>query len=109
MSTKADIRRYDALQRYGCAACRIEGLPLGPVDIHHLVDMGNRELSGGNSASIGLCVYHHRGILPQGYTVETAAAKFGPSLRHQSKAFHERYGSDRSMLARVNEEIGVAA
>jgi hypothetical protein len=109
MTTKSDVRRYDALQRYGCVCCRAEGLPIGPVQIHHLVDKGNRELSGGNQSSLPLCAWHHQGIVPAGHTIESATLAFGPSLRHQSKAFHERYGSQRELLAKVNEEIGVAA
>jgi cytochrome c551/c552 len=105
MATKADEARYDALQRYGCVCCHDEGLPIGPVDIHHLVDKGNRELSGGNAASIGLCAWHHRGNVPAGHTIASATLAFGPSLRHTSKLFRKIYGTQRELLAKVNSAI----
>jgi hypothetical protein len=105
VASKSDIRRYDKLREYGCVCCRVEGLPVGPVDIHHLVDKGNRELSGGNAASIGLCGWHHRGLVPAGHTIASATLAFGPSLRHTSRLFHKIYGNERAMLARVDAWI----
>jgi hypothetical protein len=104
MTSKADLKRYDALQRYGCVACRIDGChSLG--DIHHIVDKGYRKHSGGNQSTFVLCQYHHRGVLPPGHTVASACLAFGPSLRHQSKLFHKIYGTQRELLAKVNAAI----
>jgi hypothetical protein len=104
MSSKSDQRRYDALQKYGCACCRIIGFH-NPGDIHHVVTNGYRRLSGGNKSTICLCPYHHRGITDGSAFV----TRLGPSLAHGSKAFEAHWGSQESLLARVNEEIGVAA
>jgi hypothetical protein len=108
MTSKSDQRRYDALHRYGCVACRIDGR-FSQGDIHHLVDKGTRKLSGGNKSTILLCLWHHRGRPPEGYQIEKATESFGPSLKHQSKAFRERYGSQRELLDKVNSEMGLLA
>ena len=108
MTTKANLDRFHRLHEYGCVCCRHEGLPIGPVDIHHLVDKGTRGLSGGDAATIGLCAWHHRGIVPAGHTIGSATLAFGPSLRHTSKLFTKIYGTQRELLAKVNEEIGEA-
>jgi hypothetical protein len=34
---------------------------------------------------------------------------FGPSLRLESKAFRERYGTDDELLAKVNKHLEMAA
>lgn len=102
MSTKADLRRYEKLMRVGCIACHIDGrYAIG--DVHHSVHNGYRRLSGGNKSTMILCLWHHRGYVPEGYTVESASEVFGPSLFHESKAFHDRYGDQRQLLILVNE------
>jgi hypothetical protein len=107
MATKADLARYDALQRYGCVACRNEGLPIGPIEIHHIVDSGYRRLSGGNARTLPLCSYHHRGVLPAGHTIGSATLAFGPSLANGSKLFTKIYGTQSDLLAKVNDAIQV--
>jgi hypothetical protein len=107
MTSKADLARYRLLQEYGCVCCREEGLPIGPVQIHHLVDRGTRALSGGNQSSLPLCFWHHQGGAPAGHTIASATLAFGPSLRHTSKLFHEIYGTQRELLAKVNSAIQV--
>ena len=105
MTSKSDQRRYDALVEYGCVACRIMGWYAQP-DMNHLVDKGNRKASGGNKSTIPLCVWHHRAVLPNGHTNVTATAAFGPSLALNKRAFIQRFGTERELLAKVNSEIG---
>jgi hypothetical protein len=109
--TKADELRYEQIHAMPCIACRIAKhvVQCGRTEAHHLVDKGYRRLSGGNQATLPLGGWHHRGEPPKGHTVKSATAKWGPSLFHESKRFHATYGSQRQLLARVNEEIGVAA
>jgi hypothetical protein len=98
-----DQRRYDALQRIGCIACYLMGYPGIPCDVHHIVDKGYRKHSGGNSATIGLCPYHHRGQPLEGRTAVYMRHMYGPSLALEAKEFSYQYGSQRDLLAKVNE------
>lgn len=105
MSTR-DLKRYEALRALGCIACRIERRiddDCGPIEIHHLVDKGYRKHSGGNQATIPLGRWHHQGIPWIDITVTYMRAIYGPSKRLEGKEFTKVYGTDRDLLARVNE------
>lgn len=106
MTSKTDLARYRAMQAYGCSCCRQLGYPGTPGDIHHLVDRGNRQASGGNRASIVLCPLHHRNVIPEGYTAKTALAAFGPSLAAGKKPFVAHWGSERELLAKLEYYLG---
>lgn len=102
-----DLKRYEALRSIGCVCCLIEGHreQCGPVEIHHLVDKGTRAHSGGNQSTIPLGRYHHQGIPFMDTTVTYMRARFGPSLRLESREFAKVYGSQRDLLAKVNEML----
>lgn len=104
-TTPADRARYAQLRFLGCIACRLNdnGLWCGKPEVNHLVFNGYRALSGGNQASVPLGIYHHRGQPLMGKTVTWMRETFGPSLHGESKAFHERYGTDQMLLALTNE------
>lgn len=94
------------MMEIGCIACVIGGAySIG--DVHHLVDKGTRALSGGNKSTLVLCVWHHRGHVPAGHTVDSATITFGPSLFHTSKLFKKIYGTERELLAKVDEMLKV--
>lgn len=102
-----DQKRYAALRELGCIACRLgDHVPNGPVEIHHLVDKGYRKHSGGNQATIPLCVWHHRGDPPLDFTVRFMRHMYGPSMALESKLFSAAYGSQRELLAKVNQLLG---
>jgi hypothetical protein len=73
-----------------------------PCEIHHIVDKGYREHSGGDMATIGLCPWHHRGVKNDGMTTELMVEWFGPSLALHKRRFVERFGSERELLDIVN-------
>lgn len=106
-----DQRRYEQLVGFGCVACWIAHNPTegGRVEIHHLVDKGYRRLSGGNQATIGLCSWHHRGEPHIDYTVGHMRMMYGPSMALEAKLFADIYGTQRELLARVNEMLSVKA
>jgi Recombination enhancement, RecA-dependent nuclease len=95
--TKADLARFDALQRIGCICCRILGV-YSQADMHHVLTGGRRT---GHKDTIPLCPYHHRGVVafPRG------SFDPGPSLANGSKPFHARFGTQKELLAKVNELI----
>lgn len=104
MSGKADITRYDRLQRIGCVACRKNGR-YSQVDVHHLVDKGTRKHSGGNKATLPLCPWHHRGVPVDGYLCGSMCLLYGPSLALQKREFKRRFGTERELLAEVDALI----
>jgi hypothetical protein len=97
--------RYAALREIGCLVCHLKGytIPCGMTEIHHLVDKGYRKHSGGNQATIPLGVWHHRGEPLIDYTATEMRAIWGPSMFRESKEFTRLYGSQRELLAIVNE------
>jgi hypothetical protein len=100
-----DEKRYAALRQIGCIACVLKGytFPCGHPEIHHLVDKGYRKHSGGNQATIPLGPWHHRGEPRIDYTATEMRAIWGPSMFAESKEFARLYGSQRDLLAKVNE------
>lgn len=100
-----DEKRYAALREIGCIVCRLKGysIPCGMPEMHHLVDKGYRKHSGGNLATIPLGIWHHRGEPRIDYTATEMRQIWGPSMKRESKEFARLYGSQRELLAKVNE------
>lgn len=98
-ATKAEKARFGKMIARGCCACRSDHgrIWLRPVEIHHLLDGGVRR---GHQYSVGLCSWHHRGVVPgNDLSVSGATLVYGPSLYHDGKAFKARYGRDDALLA----------
>lgn len=106
--TKAEQARMDAMKEKGqCVACYQRGIHgRGYVEIHHLLS-GNRRI--GHLASVSLCSYHHRSVLPEGMTRAEAEEVFGPSLANGSKPFRAEFGSDKELLDLQNALLGLYA
>jgi hypothetical protein len=105
MNPKAFQRRCQRIAEIGCLACRKAGWFSAP-DVHHLnLDQHAGQQRLGDEATIGLCVWHHRGQAWDGWTQERMAQFAGPSLKHQPNKFRERFGSDLQLLAWQNELI----
>jgi hypothetical protein len=104
--TKAESARMDRISRLRCVACWDTGLCCGKTEVHHLTSGGRRR---GHAYSVPMGIWHHRGIPLSGSTTEQMRLFFGPSLRLESKAFHEAYGDDDALLAKVNSLLGEAA
>lgn len=114
--TKAEQDRLDALHDMPCIACEIEadwakargdrviGQPLR-TEAHHLVDKGTRKLSGGHMATIPLCGWHHEGTLDYPLSSREMRALHGPSLKLQKKDFVATYGSERDLLAIIDQRL----
>jgi hypothetical protein len=104
--TKSESKRMAILSRIRCVACWDTGLTCGRTEVHHLISGGRRR---GHSYTISLGLYHHQGIPLPGWTLHQMRTYFGPSLRLESKAFRERYGTDDELLAKVNKHLEMAA
>jgi hypothetical protein len=97
-------RRFDRLQRIGCIACLMEEIE-SQADIHHIISKGYRKHSGGDEATIPLCPYHHRGLLPDGMSRMEAEAMYGPSLALSKREFVLHFGTEQTLLALVDAMI----
>ena len=104
--TKAQQARLDALSEMNCIACE-KGKDAFKPEIHHLVDKGNRRVSGGHDATIPLCAWHHRGIPPYGWSAAATDEMLGPSLALSKRRFIAQYGTERELLAEVNARLGL--
>ena len=105
MSSKAAQARFRALQDLGCICCLLECVGWMAPDIHHIVDKGYREHSGGDMATLPLCPWHHRGLTPEGMTTAYAIQRLGPSLKLDKKQFNRTYGGERRLLELVNAQL----
>lgn len=102
--TKAEASRIVAVKEGPCVACLIfTGQSYLGCDAHHLLSGGRRI---GHMATVGLCAYHHRRVMPEGETGVSMFEQFGPSLMDGSKLFREAYGTDVELLALQNQILG---
>lgn len=104
--TKAEQLRLDRIHAMPCYACTIEELaqPLR-TEAHHIVDKGYRRLSGGHSATVPLCSWHHRGKLLYPHTAKEMHFLYGPSFARTKREFIARYGSERKILEKTDEHL----
>lgn len=100
-ATKEQQKRFQYIQMGGCVACLQLDFYNSECEIHHLL----RGYRRGHDYSVGLCAYHHRGILPEGLTYKQCKNRMGPSLAEESKAFHETFGDDDFLLELQNSVI----
>ncbi len=71
-----------------------------PCQAHHLKDGNQRR---GHMFTIGLTPWEHVGDCKDGLGVDEMTSRYGPSLFHDARAFHEWYGSDDRLLELQNE------
>lgn len=96
---RPDVRDF-ALREIGCICCLHDGRGYVPCEKHHLLTTGlhGNGKRRGESATVGLCPYHHRGI--------GNPADYGtPSLAREPRAFRAHYGRDDELLKMQDEMI----
>ena len=86
-----------AIREIGCIVCRERGLGYVPCEKHHLLTTGRHGTGKrrGEQATVGLCVYHHRGV-------GQPTAAIGPSYAREARAFRALY-PDIWLLERQEE------
>lgn len=99
-ATKADKRRFLALQDIGCLPCHKKGFESVPCDIHHLTDGRKRR---GHQQTYGACPWHHRGHVPWQYTKQQIEEIFGPSMALSPEAYREEFGHEDDLLEYANQ------
>jgi hypothetical protein len=93
--TKKEREWLDAITRYGCIACRIDGLGFRSAAVHHILRGGVRM---GHLHTLPLCdPGHHQG-----------GKALGKVSRHPDKAkFEKKYGTEAKLLKRLQREVKV--
>jgi len=81
----------------GCLPCLLMGLPDRHAEVHHMLD-GSGEKRLGHAFTIGLCAWHHRGILNPGYSSADMVDVYGVSYGKGSKVFVEAFGTELQLL-----------
>lgn len=95
-------RRFRLIYEIGCVACYVQGY-FQPCQIHHLnLDQHAGQERRGDAFTIGLCPWHHVGEPIAGATQKQCRIMFGPSMKHEPRAFRERFGSDDHQLRYQN-------
>lgn len=102
--TKNEEKRFRALHELGCIACYLRDV-FADAEIHHLVDKGTRKHSGGHKATIPLCTWHHRGEHPIALSAKYMEEVLGPSMAKNKRAFIKEFGTERELLAKVDQMI----
>jgi hypothetical protein len=91
--TKKEKAWMDAITRYGCIACRIDGLGFRAAAVHHILRGGQRM---GHLFTLPLCDPGHH----QNPTLS------GMVARHPTKArFEKKYGTEAQLLKRLRKEL----
>jgi hypothetical protein len=112
LMSKAESARVVAAKEGRCMACEAWSAR-GHISGYFVWDAGNdyHHLKSGNMRrghrfGIGLCGWHHRGLLIHGWDAKYTRQVYGPSLMDGSRLFHEAYGTDEELLARQDRAIG---
>ena len=103
---KSDRERFDIIKLYcGCLPC----LLMGHLDVHttieHVTEQGRRIGKGSEQHcwTIGLCVWHHFGHLPNHTTRQKISGERGASLVWGRKIFEEDFGDEVTVLVPVQD------
>jgi Recombination enhancement, RecA-dependent nuclease len=91
----AKDQRFANLKRTGCIPCLLDNFLNSHAEIHHVVEQAYRK---GDHRSYSNCAWHHRGIPWEGLQARAMEALLGPSMRLNSKAYHDRYGSELDLI-----------
>lgn len=102
--TKKQIRRFQMAQSVGCICSHIMGLGYNDCEIHHILS-GGRRIS--HDHTICMSAWHHRGIVPSGFTEKEVKEVMGPSMAKNPKEFEEVFGTQMELLEFQNEAIKI--
>lgn len=109
MTPKESAIRDFAIRSIGCICCMQHGYGYTPCEKHHLNegDQPGRKRRG-EKETVGLCQWHHVGkCFHTGAITKcpTCTRDYGPSWRHDKRAFLDRYGDGDTLLAYQDARI----
>ena len=88
---KSDSDHLERVASIGCIACRKIGYEDTPAEIHHIRDGKGKGQRANHREAIPLCPHHHRN------------GGFGEAFHGGKNTWQERFGTERELLAEVNE------
>lgn len=91
---KAEAEHLSKVAALGCIACKNQGFPDTPAEIHH-IRTGQGRKRATHYEVIGLCPAHHR------------TGGFGIAIHAGPATWQEAYGSEIELLAQVRRELGI--
>lgn len=94
MTTKAMKQRRERLVGIGCIACLNLDIPESPAEIHHLREGRGMSQRSDDKNAIPLCPNHHR------------IGGLGIAIHAGQETWEAIHGTERELLAQVNEIIG---
>jgi hypothetical protein len=87
--TKLERQHLAAVADMGCIVCEDLGFPGSPAEIHHQLGQGRD-----NFKVMPLCPTHHR------------HGGYGVAVHDGTKIWEEVYGTQESLVKRVNKQVG---
>jgi hypothetical protein len=107
--TKAQLHRFDLIKQIGCLACWIKLKTRVPSEVHHLTVGGRHgQKRRGHDFTIGLCQWHHRGVVPYIGAEEALELSLGPSYAKHPTRFRHVFGTDEELLEFQADAIAIA-
>lgn len=98
-------RRCQRIYQLGCLPCRKRGW-FNECQVHHLNEDGKAgQARRGDMYSLGMCPWHHVGEPIGTMTAQQCRRCLGPSLKHESVAFRQMFGTDDQLLEEQNRLI----
>lgn len=98
--TKLEAERLQKLHELPCQCSGWLGIDQpNRTTAHHLLSGGRRR---GHMFTVNISEWHHYARPIPGWTDAEMTAKYGPSLALGSRAFHEFFGDDQTLLDRAN-------
>ncbi len=95
--TASELRYLDEVAQLWCLPCAMDGWEDVPPTVHHVLDESGQRI--GHLAVIPACGWHHLGKPPRTVSnIDTATARYGPSIEHDLRRFEEVYGPQRDLI-----------
>lgn len=95
--------RMDLIKHYiGCLPSLLRGFPNGHATVQHVVE-GRKRL--GHRYTYGASKWHHLGYCRGGLGVEEMTRRYGPSLAHNPRQYHDEFGTEHELVALTDKAI----
>lgn len=102
---QSDKQHLNRLSAIGCIACRLQGTPGTPAEMHHPRAGTGAGRKAAHTDAIPLCPAHHRGVMHPAV----------PSIHLDKNRFIDEFGTEaelleatRAVLAKMDEVLGAA-
>ena len=94
---KAEREHLNRITSLGCIVCRNNGYYGTPAEVHHIRSGQGIGQRASNYETLPLCPFHHR------------SGGYGNAFHAGPKVWQEKFGTERELLAQVQELLEVTA